>query len=296
MKVLITGSSGFVGSSLINRLAAFQEIDILGLDKLPPKRRIRSCRYLEGPIEILTDQIKAFAPQVVIHAAAQVDVRVSMKDPLFDANQNIIQTIHLLNALRDSSCQNFIYLNSGGAIYDKNAQIPYSEDTPTNPESFYGLSKLTAERYVEIFCEQTGIAWHSLALSNVYGDVEINQKGIIFELFRCIRENSKFYVYGSDTTRDYIHVSDVVEAVIGCFHKKLNQRINIGTGIETSLGEIIEIALEETASGLLVEELQSRPGEVTRSKLGIEKAKNLLGWAPKRNIKDDLIEMLRSIS
>lgn len=284
-RILVTGSEGFVGKNLVRKIQSVTS-NFFTMDKIDNGKENHFCSDLSDPI--LIDHFKLIRPSAVVHLAAQTDVRSSMENPLEDLRINGVGTLNLLKASIDSGCSNFLYINSGGAIYSSSATIPYSEVSDIRPDSAYGATKQLAEDYVRVFCDQAGIRWKSLALSNVYGSVLENKKGIFYESWRALTSGQTFKIYGADVTRDYVHVSDVVEGILASLNTDEIGRFNIGTGIETTNLEVFSLMKEKIQSNSTYVLENQRKGEVTRSALDISKSKAVLNWNPKISIKEGI--------
>ena len=187
--------------------------------------------------------MKTEQPQLINHHAAHVDVRRSQKNPIFDANQNIIGLLSMLQATENTSLKKIIFASSGGAIYGEQP-IPTHERSLTTPTSPYGVSKRAGELYIQSYSRYFNIPYVSLRYGNVYG-VRQNHKtnsGIIGMIIESQIQNKSISIYGDGSqTRDYIHVEDVVRANIQASNTVFNGEVNIGTGIQTSITKLIDI-------------------------------------------------------
>lgn len=293
--VLVTGSSGFIGGQVVSHLLNLSKSRVVGFDLLPSKHQSENySEHQNHDDHSINELFEKITPSYVIHCAAQADVTRSMTSPSLDATSNIVLTIKLLENLNANTCKKFIYLNSGGATYDPYCPLPFSESSKEGPESFYGLSKLVGERYVRMFCENSGIPWSSLALSNVYGPVRSTNKGIVSVIYNKLLTAEPITLFGPETTRDYIHVQDVVAAIFSAMESSNSGRFNISTKVETTLMEIYRL-ISEIMNVESVPIIQSkRPGEVSRSFLDNSKAKELLGWKPEYSLWDGLNHALRN--
>ena len=290
LKILLTGSEGFIGNAIAGILID-SNIDFIGVDRRIPKISSREFLLFDLNSGDLDALLESQSPDVVIHCAAQSDVEESIKHAALDAEINIISTIALLESFVKTKGTHFIYLQSGGAIYDYSGDFPIKEDHPVKPISPYGLSKLTSESYVQLLCENAGIGWTSLALSNCYGPVTQNQKGVIYEFWEKISKGECPTIYGPEVTRDFIHINDVVNALMTIISTPLNTRINIASGTEISLEELFRLVsevLEVDVKPIIKEPIK---GQIMRSALSNEKARQLTGWTPTIDIRTG-IEMM----
>ena len=235
-RLLITGSEGFLGKKLINRLEN-SDFEIYTIDKLPSSR----ANHLASEIESIKfcRLVDEFAPNIVVHLAAQTDVLESIENPIQDLKDNVSSTVYLLSKIGSRGFNNFVYANSGGAIYDYDKNLPASEENLTRPLSPYGVSKLAAELYVEMFSKIYDFSWTSLAFSNIYGDFSTNKKGIMYAIWQSYLHNKPLTVNNPSSTRDFLYIDDAVSAIIAAIEGPTNCRVNISTGIETSIANLL---------------------------------------------------------
>ena len=246
--------------------------------------------------DILSDELEGILkrekPQIVVHLAAQIDVRDSIKNPKRDLLLNGIGTLNLVTKALENDCSNFIYINSGGAIYDQTSKLPVSEFSPELPASPYGLSKLLAEGYVRIYCELMNSNWTSLALSNCYGPTNIHKKGVIHELSKALLEGSVPEIFGAENTRDFVYIDDVLDAIELTLKNPVNRRINISSGTQLSILNLYNLIAKELGSNQLPSIQESKIGEVVFSELSNDLARELIGWKPKVLIQDGISKSL----
>lgn len=284
-KVLVTGSEGFIGSNLLHvlQLSNYKLFTLEKLLKSPNGKRIDISTQELQPV------FSSISPDVVIHLAAKMDVRESFVDPVRDLEANGLGTLRVLTASQNSGCQNFIYIASGGAIYDSEAPMPLTERSPERrPVSPYGLSKRLGEDYVKLLSEKAGTSWTSLVLSNCYGQVAAQRRGVIFEFWKSITEGESPKIYGPEITRDFVHISDVVIALTKAIEKPINSRVNISSQIEISLLELYNKVAKILKSEIKPILLEPHLGDVLRNCLSNEKAKELFGWEPLINLDQGL--------
>jgi len=275
-KVLVTGSGGFIGRHLIDAMKN-TDYEVFTLD-------VKSKRFKDSSVVISTAELvplfSRIRPDVVVHLAAQVDVTESFVNPVRDLQVNGIGTLNVLNASQSADCANFVYVASGGAIYDSNSPMPLTEKSPERPVSPYGLSKRLGEDYVRVLSAKAGTSWTSLALSNCYGQVEDHQRGVIFQFWKALSEDRIPTIYGRDVMRDFIHVSDVVAAILKAIERPINTRVNISSQTEISLLDLFNKIADLMKSDIRAVVLDSKIGDVLRSCLSNQKAEELLGWKP----------------
>lgn len=278
-RVLVTGSSGFIGSSLCHQLDQMREIyEVFTLDRSGDGRNhIRT----DITVDNLTSKITDINPEVIVHLAGNVSVPFSVEFPVEDFNLNAGGTLALLLAAENTACKNFVFVTSGGAIYDSSAPIPFKENSPINPVSPYGLSKYIGEGYVRVLSEARGSEWSSLAISNVYGSVKIQKQGVVYRFWNDILNGVSPTIFGASVARDFIHIDDVVDALIKVIEKPVNCRINISSNTSTKLVDLLREIQRIMNSN--IEPIIEDPhfGDVKISQLDNSKAKKLIPWYPK---------------
>jgi UDP-glucose 4-epimerase len=286
-RILVTGSEGFIGKKAVER---FREDghDVFTLDILGSGNQHFVVDLIGDDLQRLFEECR---PELVIHTAAQTDVSKSFEDPLRDFQINVLGTLNLLLACQ--KIETFVYLHSGGAVYDSSANLPLTEESNEFPISPYGASKRAAEDLVRIICEKYSISWTSLALSNVYGNVSENPKGVVYQFWRNLKSNKVCEINGPNVTRDFVYVEDVVEAIVLASSAKLNTRLNISSGQEISLIELYDLICKVMGMGGAPILLEERKGDVTRSCLSNARAKSLLNWMPKTSLSQGLSKSLR---
>ena len=287
-KILITGSEGFVGKALMPALNS-AGYGVITLDQSDTGDSLYKCDIRDSGLAAI---FKKESPDIVVHLAAQIDVMKSIKDPISDLGVNGVGTLNVLQASIGAGVGEFIYINSGGAIYDPSSNLPITESSTIKPLSPYGISKFIGESYVRILCEESGIKWTSLALSNCYGPKSLNQKGVIYEFAKDIAGGKPPIIYGKKLTRDFIYIDDVVHAILLTLGKSNNQRINISSGIETNILQLFIKMRELLQSDIepIIEE--PRFGEIQQNSLSNLLAKEFLGWSPQVGLDEGLIKSL----
>lgn len=295
MKVLLTGGAGFIGSwvgeALIadgNEIFVIDDLSTGNVQNIPKdanfvKADIRDRARLE---KIFED----FKPEVVNHHAAQMNVRNSVEDPIFDAQVNILGTINLLELSIQHEIKKFMFASTGGAIYGEPEVIPCTEDTLPAPISPYGISKYAVEQYLNYYKAVHGLSHVVLRYSNVYGPRQNphGEAGVVAIFCDRIKYGNPCEIFGDGKqTRDYIYVEDVAKANILSLNAK-DVILNIGTAIETSVNDIVSKLKRVTNRDVRVVYSPRRSGEVDRIALGIKRAEELLGWSPDVNLEDGL--------
>jgi len=307
MRILLTGGAGFIASQIADSyLEAGHEVAVF--DNLASGRRQNlpaRAMFFEGDVADAGAVERAFSdfvPEVVSHHAAQLDVRRSLEDPVYDAQINIVGSLNVLeNAVRVGT-KRFIFASSGGAIYGDAGQIPTPESTPENPESPYGLTKLAFEGYLRIWHKNTGIIPVCLRYANVYGprqSVE-GEAGVVAVFAKRLLAGRPCTLYGDGTSsRDYTFIGDIVRANLLALHKGDGATVNIGTGIQTPIASVyqeISSAVQEITGRQIEVELRFAPlraGEVVHSALDATRARDVLSWTPQTPFGEGVRETVR---
>jgi UDP-glucose 4-epimerase len=308
MKILVTGGAGFIGSHIVDALiGAGHTVTIV--DNLVTGRRdiVNSAATLHV-IDVRDPQlgllVQTLRPDVVVHAAAQVSVSRSVVDPLDDASVNVLGTIALLEHCHRSDVTRLIYISTGGAAYGDTDMIPTPETRPTRPMSPYGLSKITAERYIDLWRERTGGESVVLRLANVYGPRQNaeGEAGVVAIFTQRALAGQPCIVNGDgEQTRDFVFVTDVADAVVRAINNTRARGIfNIATGRETSVNDLIT-ALHDLITALrpllpfvvVAEHGPPRSGEQRRSVLDPRKAARELDWKASTSLPDGLALTVR---
>src|SRR5258708_9571325 len=227
-------------------------------------------------------------PDAVCQLAAQIRVRRSVEDPVFDARVNILASIGLIEACRVHGVKRFIFTSTGGAIYGEADQIPTPETSPAAPVSPYGTSKLSVEHYLHCFRELYGFSSAALRLANVYGPRQDphGEAGVVAIFSKALLEGRTATINGDGRqTRDYLYVGDVVEAFARALAGDVQGSYNVGTGTETDVRELYPAIARAAGSSAAAEYGPARPGEQRRSCLGATRIRAELGWGPKGGLR-----------
>jgi UDP-glucose 4-epimerase len=306
-KALVTGGAGFIGSHVADLfLSRGYSVDILD--------NFSSGRHENVDPRMTVHELDVRAPEaarlisetpfdVIVHLAAQIDVRKSVSDPLFDLSVNIGGTVNLAEALRTSGRggrTRFVFSSTGGALYGDFVEPPNVEDYPKDPESPYGIAKLGAEYYLAYYARLHGLNTAVVRFANVYGPRQDphGEAGVVSIFCGRILDGRPLTVYGDGSqTRDYVYVGDVAEATFLAGTKPLPsperldvRAFNVGTGVETSVTRLAEVLCTAAGSSVPVEHAPKRPGEQQRSVVSIAKATATLGWRPRHTLESGLRE------
>jgi len=298
MKIVVTGSSGQVGSYLVEHFS--KDHDVTGLDN-------RQCPYPDAAkftkaVDIAKERdLSRFLKNAdwVIHCAAQVSVERAMKDPLFDAENNVIGTVNLLwNSFRHEA-RNFLHVSSA-AVYGDPIRVPLGEDHPTNPLSPYGISKLCGEKYVMAFATAYGLSVSVVRPFNIYSgraDPKSPYSGVVTKFISRAAEGKPLLIEGDGKqTRDFVHISDVVK-LMSLIVKKPNMSLgrifNCGTGKGSTILELAELVQSLSKKKVEIKHIAPRQGDIKQSRADISAARDLLGYAPGTELREGIGELMR---
>src|SRR5512141_2453618 len=302
-RALVTGGAGFIGSHVAD-LFIHEGYDVEIIDDLSSGNRANlpeNAKFHE--MSIASDDaariVREGAFDVVVHLAAQIDVRKSVADPIFDATTNIMGTLNILEAIRASGRHTRIaFTSTGGAIYGDFNTPPNVETFVKDPESPYAISKLSAEYYLAYYGRVHGIEHVALRFGNVYGPRQDphGEAGVVAIFCSRILEGKPLTIFGDGLqTRDYVYVGDVARAVFLGVTGKLPEAervdaraFNVGTGIGTSVVELARLLQEAAGSNADIVFAPKRPGEQQESFLDASKARTLLGWEPNVTLAEGL--------
>jgi UDP-glucose 4-epimerase len=309
MKTVVTGGAGFIGSHLVDALAARGD-EVLVLDDFSSGKRENLASALEAGVAVteldvadaqaVFSAIEEFRPESIFHLAAQIDVRRSMADPGFDARLNVVGTVNVLEGAARTGSSRLIFTSTGGAIYGEGAEradeLPFAETARCEPFSIYGQSKLAAEGYVSLFGRTRGLSTGIVRLGNIYGPRQdpATEAGVVAIFCGLARDGGQPTVFGTgEQTRDYVYVADVVDALLAMEGIDDGGPLNVGTGVETSVLDLAERIGRAAGRDDFKPQLASpRAGEVERTFLDPSLASERLGWEAKRTIDSGLEETL----
>jgi len=295
MKILVTGGAGFIGSHVADAFIG-QGHEVVILDNLSTGRKENvnaHAQFVKMNIQDpeIMDLFEQEQFDVVDHHAAQMDVRLSVADPIYDANNNILGTINLLQASVKYGVKKFIFISSGGAIYGEHDYFPADEEHPTRPLSPYGITKLSCEKYLYFYFKTHRLNFVILRYSNVYGPRQNphGEAGVVAIFASRLLTGEQPIINGNGIqTRDYVYVGDAVTANLKALEYNNNDYFNIGTGIETTVNELFDSINHLTNAGIEEVYGPAQPGEQLRSVLDIQKAKKLLNWNPQVSLDEGL--------
>jgi len=295
MKILVTGGAGFIASHIADAyIAAGHEVVIMDNLITGDKQNLNpKAKFIE--MDIRSEELgKIFAAEkfdVVNHHAAQMDVRKSVADPVFDASVNILGGLNLLENCKKHNVKKFIFASTGGAIYGEQDYFPADEEHPTRPLSPYGISKLTIEKHLFYYHTIFHLPYVVLRYANVYGPRQnpFGEAGVVAVFTTKMLQNSQPVINGDGKqTRDYVFVGDVVRANVKALALNSTDYINIGTGIETDVNELFRHLSKLTGKDMKEMHGPAKDGEQLRSVLENKKAKKVLDWSPTVSLEQGL--------
>lgn len=297
MKILVTGGAGFIGSNLVDALVDISH-EVVVIDNLSSGLRQNLNRRAKFyKVSIRDKELSAIfereKPEIVNHHAAQIDVRKSGEDPIADAEENILGSLNIISNCLRFGVKRIIYASTGGAIYGDPQYLPADENHPVNPISQYGVSKHTVEHYLYLYSVLYGLEYVALRYSNIYGPRQnpYGEAGVVAIFAVQMLTGKQPTIFGpGDKTRDYTHVSDIVEANILALDRGKNAIYNIGTGVETSDQEIFDTLADVLGYKDAPIYAPVRKGEVYRICLDCSKAQKEMGWSPRLPLKEGIAQ------
>lgn len=297
MKILVTGGAGFIGSHVTDRyISAGHQVVVVDnlttgkMENLNPKARFyRSDIRDPGMEEIFANE----KLDVVNHHAAQIDVRKSVQDPVFDASVNILGMLNLLEKAIRHGVRRFIFASSGGAMYGDQPEnaAPAGEETPLRPISPYGVAKATGELYLHYYKIVHGLDYVALRYGNVYGPRQdpFGEAGVVAIFTEKLLADGQPVINGDGLqTRDYVYAEDVAAANLLALHPKASGSFNIGTGLEKNVNELFWGLLQIMGKSAPEVHGPAKPGEQRRSVLNYTRAQTDLGWEAKVSFEEGL--------
>lgn len=304
MKILVTGGAGFIGSNVVDLLISDGH-DVCVIDDLSSgKGKFVNDSATLYEMSILDDVgkiIKDEGIECVIHNAAQIDVRKSVEDPVFDAKINILGSLNILESARD--VKKFIFASTGGVIYGEPEYLPADENHPEKPLCPYGVAKLAFEKYLYLYREIYGLDYVSLRYGNVYGPRQdpYGEAGVVAIFANKMIKGEVPTINGDgNQTRDYVYVEDAARSNLLALEKSPQERvINIGTGVGTSVNAIFKAIKKSLDTDTEPVYGPAVKGDIQNISLEVGRAEEELGWRPEVNLEegiDKYIDYLKTTS
>ena len=301
--VLVTGGAGFIGSHVADRFVA-EGWSVTVLDDLSSGREENvpaAARFVRGDITTpdAATLVREGRFDVMCHLAAQIDVRRSVLDPIYDATKNILGSLNLMEAVRTSGhATRTIFSSTGGALYGDFDAPPSAETLSKDPEAPYGIAKLSVEYYLAYYGRVHGLDTVALRYGNVYGPRQDphGEAGVVAIFCNRVLDGRALTVFGDgEQTRDYVYAGDVAVANFAAATSELPPRgrldaraFNIGTGIETSVNTLAQTLRTVSGGEAPIDYAPARAGELARSALDTRKAQSVLGWTPRVSLREGL--------
>jgi UDP-glucose 4-epimerase len=295
MKIMVTGGAGFIGSAVVDKLIERGDevviVDNLVTGKernLNPKAKFYNISITDAKLESVFENER---PEYVIHQAAQVDVGKALREPMHDAEVNILGSLNVLENCRKYGVKKIVYGNSGGAGSGEPQYFPVDEAHPIEPMSPYGVSKHTVEHYLKIYSQLYDLKFTSLGYANVYGPRQdpFGEGGVIAIFTYKLSKRNVPVIFGNgEQTRDFIFVGDVADANIAALTRGDNERFTVGTGKEVSLNKLVGMMNGILGTSIEPEYTEERKGDIMRSVLSRERIGRIMRWAPQVGLQDGL--------
>jgi UDP-glucose 4-epimerase len=303
MKVLVTGGAGFIGSHVTDRLIE-AGIEVVVLDDFSSgKRASVHPRARLHEADIGADGIRQLFERerfdCVDHHAAQMNVRRSVDDPIFDARVNILGSLNLLQAAVATGVKKFVFASTGGAIYGEQLTFPADETHQTCPMSPYGIAKLAVEKYLAFYEDVYSLAYTALRYANVYGPRQDphGEAGVVAIFGQRLLSQEAAIINGDgEQTRDFIYVDDVVHANVLAVTTDLQGIYNVGTGIETSVNVLHAYLAKHSGATAAPRHGPPKAGEQRRSVLDSRKLQAATRWAPTVSLDEGLRRTIASFA
>ncbi len=286
MRVVVTGGAGFIGSHLVDALVERGD-QVLVVDDLSTGRRenvnpLAVFRRLDVRSPEAAAAIREWSPEVLCHHAAMASVSRSVREPLLDADVNVVGGLRMLEVARETGAR-FIFASTGGALYGDAAVLPTPETEPAWPVSPYGVAKLALEHYLYCYRAQHGLGYLALRYANVYGPRQDphGEAGVVAIFCRRLLSGEQPVINGDGLqTRDYVFVGDVVRANLAAIESAACGHVNIGTGRQCDVNTLLRLVAERVGVEAVEVHGPPRPGDQRTSALDASRARSLLGWEP----------------
>ncbi|NMC64203.1 MAG: NAD-dependent epimerase/dehydratase family protein [SAR324 cluster bacterium] len=294
---LVTGGAGFIGSHVCEILLS-QGYEVHVLDNLSSGRKENlTSQVLLHEFDIRSKEVekvvRKIKPNLVVHLAAQISVRTSMEDPVLDVDINVRGLVNLLHCFDTEALPFFVFISTGGAIYGRQDYFPADEDHPIRPESVYGLSKRTAEQYLELWKRAYGLRFAVLRLANVYGPRQNShgEAGVVAIFSERLLKGEVPIINGDgEQTRDFVYVKDVAEAVGKVVEQGAEGIFNIGTGQESSVNTVYRLIAAGVGSTIVPKHGPVKAGEQRRSSISSKFAGSVFGWKANTELEQGIKE------
>ncbi len=299
MKILVTGGAGFIGSHIVDAYINAGH-DVVIIDNLSTGRKQNinnQATFIECDIRDakLGDIFAQHSFDIVNHQAAQMDVRLSVEDPIYDAENNVIGFLNVMQNCVKHQVKKVIFASSGGVVYGEQDYSPADEDHAKQPCSPYGVTKLAGENYLYYYHLFHNISFTAFRYANVYGPRQNphGEAGVVAIFLEKMFKGEHAVINGDgEQTRDFVYVKDVARANVLALAKGENRIYNIGTAQETSINTIFRICNQLTGAGMHEKHGPEKSGEQRRSVVAIERAEKELDWHPEYDLESGMKETI----
>lgn len=297
---LVTGGAGFIGSYIVDSLI-LRGLNVIVIDDLSTGQKEnllhKDVVFIEDDIsnrEMVKHVFEVHKPRFVFHLAAQISVSKSVREPLFDAQSNIMGSLNLMEAAKDYKTEKIIFSSTGGAMYgDDPVSIPTTEKSPEKPVAPYGVAKLAVEHYLDFYYREYGLHYTTLRYANVYGPRQnpYGEAGVVAIFTEKMIKNEPVKINGDGRyIRDYIYVEDVANANMLAMENGKEDVYNISTGIGTDVVELFNLTKHINHYNQEAQYGPERPGDLRKSILDATKAEKVLNWKPHFSLEQGLIQ------
>lgn len=301
MKILVTGGAGFIGSHVVDayiysghEVCVVDDLSTGKLANLNPKAKFYHLDICTPELQAVFDHER---PQLVNHHAAQASVPLSISDPELDTRTNVLGFINILQNCIRTHVGKVIFVSSGGAVYGEPESIPISENTRPQPLSIYAINKLSGEHLLRFYQHQYALDYTILRYANVYGPRQVSQgeAGVVSFFIQQLGKGIQPCVFRypeepEGMLRDYVYVTDVVQANLAALDKASGESVNIGTGIGTTTLDLLKEITTQMGTGAAPTFGAPRQGDIRRSVLDNSFARQVLGWTPRYLLAEGLQE------
>jgi UDP-glucose 4-epimerase len=293
-KILVTGSSGFIGQALIETLLKTEkETSVVGIDITEPSTHDYAFIKFDISNSGVSEVIREIEPKIIYHLAAQTNVRYSINFPELDFKTNVTGTENVLNGIASNQPQRIVFTNSGGAMHSKPAKTPTEENELPTPESPYGRNKLIAKKLIEVESKKKKFSFANLNLSNIYGEENPPKSAPAIFAEAFVQKRTISVLGDGSATRDWVYIDDLIKAVIDSSHISKNLDLNISTARETSINSLIAMFFKNGGIEPKVNYKQEILGEVKRSALCNLKASKEINWTPKTSLESGVEKLVK---
>ncbi|MGA2283102.1 MAG: NAD-dependent epimerase/dehydratase family protein [Candidatus Dormibacteria bacterium] len=293
-RVAVVGGAGFIGSHLVELLAA-DSVSVLVIDDLshpcgaPLPAAVELVEADAGGAQA-ADALARFRPQALVHLAAKGGVNRALRNPGGHVRRVLASSVACFEAAARAGCQALLIASSGGAVYGQPERLPATEEMAPAPRSAYGAEKLCEETYLWTYRER-GLRTVALRYGNVYGPRQdgTGEAGVVAISSTRLVRGLRPVIYGDGTqTRDFVYVADVAAATRAALRSSASGPVNVGTGRETSVLEVVDELIRAAGAGVNPDFQPARAGEVARACLDPGRAERWLGWKPQTSVGEGL--------